>query len=133
MNQQRTPDDKEIVSARVRYAQREELAQGLAHLESQVGRVLWLHRLRKARFCYIFILTLSSPTSQIYALETTYLDDTNHVGNVVVGFENYARAGHNRHLTPKRPAADDERLFSLSSVTAKHHTALVDNGDDIKL
>ena len=54
MNQQRTPDDKEIVSARVRYAQREELAQGLAHLESQVGRVLWLHRLRKARFCYIF-------------------------------------------------------------------------------
>ena len=54
---------------------------------------------------------------QIYALETSYLEDTNHVGNLVRGWEGYLTRGRNSNNQKKR-IKDSDRLFSLSSVSS---------------
>ena len=59
------------------------------------------------------------------------MEDTANVGNVIIGFDNYARSGRDRHMQPRKPAQDHERLFSLSSTTAKDCTPLYDDGRDI--
>ena len=68
---------------------------------------------------------------QIYALETAYLEDTGVVGNVVTGFEQYARSGHLRAQPTRPPVADSDRIFSLSSTTSKNATPLIDDGGDL--
>jgi Histone acetyltransferase subunit NuA4 len=54
---------------------------------------------------------------QIYALETSYLEDTNSMGNLLRGWEGYlSRSGT---LPPhRRKPTDADRLFSLSSVSS---------------
>lgn len=55
------------------------------------------------------------------------------MGNIVVGFDKYARNGHSRAQQPRKPAMDSDRIFSLSSVTAKNYTPLRDTGKDLAI
>ena len=77
-------------------------------------------------FSFSFLLFFPS---QIFALETNYLEETSQVGNVVTGFEDYATGGRRFNQVRSRPADDDpNRIFSLSSVTAHKATPLIDKG-----
>ena len=61
--------------------------------------------------------SLENLEKQIYALETSYLEDTNHVGNLVRGWDGYLSRGRAAAVQKKR-VKDSDRLFSLSSVTS---------------
>ncbi|MCO5577134.1 hypothetical protein L7F22_030957 [Adiantum nelumboides] len=56
---------------------------------------------------------------QVYELETTYLQDSSQVGNVLKGFEGFLSStkGAGNLKRPKKFQPED-RLFSLSSVTS---------------
>ncbi len=58
---------------------------------------------------------LTQIEKQIYDLETTYLNETRDFGNVFSGWNNYL--GYDK-TTRKRNITNDERLFSLSSVSS---------------
>jgi hypothetical protein len=61
--------------------------------------------------------SLENLEKQIYALETSYLEDTNHVGNLVKGWDGYLSRGRTASVQKKR-VKDSDRLFSLSSITS---------------
>lgn len=52
---------------------------------------------------------------QIYDLESTYLDETKDLGNIFTGWENYTSKDK---VKVRKSIANEERLFSLSSVTS---------------
>jgi chromatin modification-related protein EAF6 len=62
--------------------------------------------------------SLEGLEKQIYALETSYLEDTNHVGNLVRGWDGYLARGRPTTLQQRKRVKDSDRLFSLSSVTS---------------
>jgi len=53
--------------------------------------------------------------SQIYGLETSYLENTNQAGNCIRGWENYLSSRQSSH---KRKIREQDRLFSASSASA---------------
>ncbi|KAL6068824.1 Chromatin modification-related protein meaf6 [Balamuthia mandrillaris] len=60
---------------------------------------------------------LENLETQIYALETSYLEDTHSRGNIVRGWESFrARRGAVSHKRVR--VSDKNRIFSLSSATA---------------
>jgi len=61
--------------------------------------------------------SLATLERQIYALETSYLEDTLNVGNLLKGWDGYL-TGRNAVNVHKRKFKDEDRLFSLSSATA---------------
>mmetsp|Transcript_45845 Transcript_45845/g.115453 ORF Transcript_45845/g.115453 Transcript_45845/m.115453 type:complete len:94 (+) Transcript_45845:234-515(+) len=60
---------------------------------------------------------LSNLEKQIYALETSYLEETDHLGNLLRGWDNYL-SSRQTAPTHKKKIRDNDRLFSYSSVTA---------------
>jgi len=58
---------------------------------------------------------LSLIEKQIYDLETTYLEDSKDFGNIFIGWDAYLAA---EKIKSKKTIANEERLFSLSSVTS---------------
>jgi chromatin modification-related protein EAF6 len=52
---------------------------------------------------------------QIYDLETTYLEESRDFGNIFVGWDQYISK---ERIKQRRTVHNDERLFSLSSVTS---------------
>ncbi len=58
---------------------------------------------------------LSLIEKQIFDLETTYLEETRDLGNVFSGWDAYVSAEKQK---VKKVVSNDERLFSLSSVTS---------------
>lgn len=58
---------------------------------------------------------LSLIEKQIYDLETTYLDETREFGNVFSGWKPYLSI---EKVKPRKAILNEERLFSLSSVTS---------------
>jgi chromatin modification-related protein EAF6 len=52
---------------------------------------------------------------QIFDLETTYLEETKDIGNIFQGWTTYLS---NEKVKGKKVVTNDERLFSLSSVTS---------------
>jgi len=60
--------------------------------------------------------TLQNLEKQIYALETSYLEDTVAVGNILKGWDSYLST-RSSGFTRKK-FKDSDRLFSLSSVTS---------------
>ncbi|KAG0484232.1 hypothetical protein HPP92_008311 [Vanilla planifolia] len=62
---------------------------------------------------------LQSIERQIYELETGYLQDSNHCGSVLKGFEGYMSSTKSAiNMKRSRKFQLDDRLFSLSSVTS---------------
>lgn len=63
---------------------------------------------------------LANLEKQIYALETSYLDDTHHVGNLLRGWDGYlsSRSG----ALAQQRWKESDRLFSLSSTTSPLQT-----------
>ena len=53
--------------------------------------------------------------TQIYDLEATYLEETKDLGNIFSGWENYISK---EKVKVRKNISNDERLFSLSSVTS---------------
>eukprot|EP01099_Mayorella_cantabrigiensis_P002752 TRINITY_DN2217_c0_g1_i1.p1 TRINITY_DN2217_c0_g1~~TRINITY_DN2217_c0_g1_i1.p1 ORF type:complete len:114 (-),score=37.17 TRINITY_DN2217_c0_g1_i1:110-415(-) len=67
---------------------------------------------------------LKNLEKQIYALETNYLEDTQHVGNLLRGWDGYLSSRGSGALTQKRKQfKDSDRLFSLSSATSSKNVA----------
>uniref|UniRef100_A0A7S4NZW5 Chromatin modification-related protein MEAF6 n=1 Tax=Paramoeba aestuarina TaxID=180227 RepID=A0A7S4NZW5_9EUKA len=62
--------------------------------------------------------SLENLEKQIFALETSYLEDTNHVGNLVRGWDGYLSRGRSNNAGQRKRLKDSDRLFSLSSVTS---------------
>jgi len=96
-----TDDESEsLTNFRAGAPTNEELARLLAKKESLENSLLQLER-------------------QIYALETSYLEDTHNVGNVLKGWEGYlsSRTGGSSGPSQKKRFKEEDRLFSLSSVT----------------
>ena len=58
---------------------------------------------------------LSMIEKQIYDLETTYLEESRDFGNIFQGWDAYLSQDK---IKPKKSVQNDERLFSLSSVTS---------------
>jgi len=60
--------------------------------------------------------SLAQLERQIFALETSYLEDTNHTGNLLRGWDGYlsSRGASNK----KHRFKEKDRLFSLSSVSS---------------
>ena len=56
--------------------------------------------------------------TQIYNLETSYLSDTSHIGNLVKGWSGYLSNRSAPPITKKQRFKDSDRIFSLSSVDA---------------
>ena len=52
---------------------------------------------------------------QIFDLETTYLEETKDIGNIFQGWTTYLS---NEKVKGRKVVTNDERLFSLSSVTS---------------
>eukprot|EP01035_Chromulina_nebulosa_P019875 gene19875-25827_t len=52
---------------------------------------------------------------QIYELETSYLEETKDFGNIFTGWTSYISNGK---VKPKKVIFNEDRLFSLSSVTS---------------
>ncbi|KAL4271203.1 hypothetical protein GQ457_13G025970 [Hibiscus cannabinus] len=56
---------------------------------------------------------------QVYELETNYLQDSSHFGQVLKGFEGFLSSSKNTaNLKRSRKFLPEDRLFSLSSVTS---------------
>lgn len=56
---------------------------------------------------------------QVYELETNYLQDSSHFGNILKGFEGFLSTSKNTsNLKRSRKFQPEDRLFSLSSVTS---------------
>ncbi|KAA8527769.1 hypothetical protein F0562_035362 [Nyssa sinensis] len=56
---------------------------------------------------------------QVYELETSYLQESSHFGNVLKGFEGFLSTSKNTaNLKRSRKFQPEDRLFSLSSVTS---------------
>ncbi|KAK2643645.1 hypothetical protein Ddye_018840 [Dipteronia dyeriana] len=56
---------------------------------------------------------------QVYELETSYLQEASHFGNVLKGFEGFLSSSKNTtNLKRPRKLQPEDRLFSLSSVTS---------------
>ncbi len=58
---------------------------------------------------------LSLIEKQIYDLETTYLEDSRDFGNIFVGWDAYLSPEKSK---TKKAVQNEERMFSLSSVTS---------------
>lgn len=58
---------------------------------------------------------LSLIEKQIYDLETTYLEDSKEFGNIFIGWDAYLAP---EKIKCKKTVLNEERLFSLSSVTS---------------
>jgi len=58
---------------------------------------------------------LSLIEKQIYDLESTYLEDTKEFGNIFTGWDSYLSK---EKVKLKTKITNDDRLFSLSSVTS---------------
>ncbi|KAH9625075.1 hypothetical protein KSS87_005855 [Heliosperma pusillum] len=56
---------------------------------------------------------------QVYDLETSYLQDSNHFGHVLKGFEGFLSSSKSAtNLKRPRKFQPEDRIFSLSSVTS---------------
>ncbi|XP_065864482.1 uncharacterized protein [Euphorbia lathyris] len=68
---------------------------------------------------------LRSIEKQVYELETSYLQDSSHFGNVLKGFEGFLSSSKNTsNLKRSRKFQHEDRVFSLSSVTSPAATEL---------
>lgn len=62
---------------------------------------------------------LRSIEKQVFELETSYLQEASHFGNVLKGFEGFLSSTKNTsNLKRPRKLQPEDRLFSLSSVTS---------------
>ncbi|WCJ24044.1 hypothetical protein M5689_006030 [Euphorbia peplus] len=62
---------------------------------------------------------LRNVEKQVYELETSYLQDSSHFGNVFKGFEGFLSSSKNTsNLKRSRKFQPEDRVFSLSSVTS---------------
>lgn len=61
---------------------------------------------------------MSTDATQVYDLETSYLNDSSQHGNVLKGFEVFLSQTKNTTLKKARNFKPEDRLFSLSSTTS---------------
>ncbi|GAB4843123.1 hypothetical protein Ancab_013099 [Ancistrocladus abbreviatus] len=62
---------------------------------------------------------LRNVEKQVYELETTYLQESNHFGNALKGYEGFlSSTKSSTNLKRTRKLQPEDRLFSLSSVTS---------------
>jgi len=54
----------------------------------------------------------------VYALESSYLEDTTHYGNVLKGWDTYLTKKESGSMKKKSIIQEDDRLFSKSSYTS---------------
>uniref|UniRef100_A0A7N0VKN8 Chromatin modification-related protein MEAF6 n=1 Tax=Kalanchoe fedtschenkoi TaxID=63787 RepID=A0A7N0VKN8_KALFE len=74
---------------------------------------------------------LRSIEKQVYELETSYLQDSSHIGNVLKGYEGYLSSSKNApNMKRSRKFQTEDRLFSLSSVTSPAAEELRNGRDD---
>ncbi|CAG8450429.1 782_t:CDS:2 [Ambispora gerdemannii] len=57
---------------------------------------------------------LKEDEAEVYYAETIYLEETNHMGNLVKGFDSFLRSSSDRKRKSEVP--DSDRLFSRSSI-----------------
>ena len=74
-----------------------------------------IHTPIAVQFTYLYLYLLLCTIAQIYDLETTYLEETKDLGNIFTGWENYISK---EKVKVRKTIANEERLFSLSSVTS---------------
>ena len=74
---------------------------------------------------------------EIYDKETEYLSGSNasqksnHVGNIIKGFDGFNKTGHHGHDSSTNGFTNDDRLFSLSSaVFVKQQQQQLDGSQD---
>lgn len=63
----------------------------------------------------MLVLFVALCTSQIYDLETTYLEETKEFGNIFTGWDSYTSA---EKVKQRKNVLLEDRQFSLSSVTS---------------
>ncbi|XP_021752059.1 chromatin modification-related protein MEAF6-like isoform X2 [Chenopodium quinoa] len=69
---------------------------------------------------------------QVFELETTYLQDSNHFGHVLKGFEGFLGSSKSAtNLKRPRKFQPEDRIFSLSSVTSPAVEENAGGRDDI--
>ncbi|XP_074291016.1 uncharacterized protein LOC141617757 [Silene latifolia] len=68
---------------------------------------------------------------QVYDLETSYLQDSNHFGHVLKGFEGFLSSSKSAtNLKRPRKFQPEDRIFSLSSVTSPAVEESIGGRDD---
>ncbi|KAJ3341516.1 Chromatin modification- protein meaf6 [Gonapodya sp. JEL0774] len=83
----------------------EKLREAEAHLQELMQRKRQTER------------SLANLENQIYKFETSYLEDTGAIGNIVKGFEGYVNMSRGASSRQKQRVAETDRVFSRSSTT----------------
>lgn len=63
---------------------------------------------------------------QIFDLETTYLEETREIGNIFTGWKGYLAVADK--AKSKKAISNDDRLFSLSSLTSPANKGAKEDG-----